>query len=203
MAKKTEKKISINTLKKAIKENPVREKRYMINIDDEPVEIIVNPYLTIEQYTQFINDIVVGCVTLGEYVPSLREFSEMSQIIGCCTNISTDNISVLHDFIHCYPDTANHIYNDFVAVFPRFAEDVREAIDFEIQKYLHTSSFDLIANKIVSILDGLENQLKGISTEDISKLTGLAASLANKNETGIAKAVLDYQKNNASNKDAE
>ena len=34
MAKKTEKKISINTLKKAIKENPVREKRYMINIDE-------------------------------------------------------------------------------------------------------------------------------------------------------------------------
>lgn len=198
MAKKTEKKISINTLKKAIKENPVREKRYTINIDDEPVEIIVKPYLTIEQYIQFINDIVAGCVTLGEYVPSLRELSEMSHIIGYCTNISTDNISVLHDFIYCYPDTANHIYNDFVTVFPRFTEDVREAIDFEIQKYLHTSSFNLVANKLSNILDTVAENLSGISKEDIAKLTGFAANLTNKSDLGIAKAILDYQNSNAS-----
>lgn len=196
-------KVSINVLKKIVKENAIKGKHYTVNIDDKPIEIIVSPYLTAEQYTQFINDIVAGCVTLGEYIPALRELSEMSQIIGYCTNILTDNISVLHDFIHCCPDIANHIYNDFVETFPRFAEDVHEAIDFEIQKYLHTSSFDLIANKIVSILNGLETQLKGISAEDITKLTGLAASLANKNEVEIAKAVLDHQKSNTSNKDAE
>ena len=196
MAKKAEKKISVTTLKKAVKESPVKEQEYTINVDDEPVKIVLRPNLTIAQYIQLINDIVAGCVDGGEYTPALRDLSEMSQIINYCTNISTDNIAVLHDFIHSYQDVANRIYNDFVEAFPRFEDDVRESIDFEVQKYLHSSSFDLIADKIVGILDTIEKNFEGASKEDISKLMGLATELTSKNDLDIAKAVLNYQKEN-------
>lgn len=195
MVKKTEKKISINTLKKVIKERTLPPTVYTIKVDDEDLEIKFDPCLSIEEYVQLINDIVAGCVTLGEYVPALKEISIISQVLARCSNISIDNISVLHDFVrHLSEDVVEDMMEEFENYYPDFLTTVDEAIDFEVQKYLHTSSFDLIANKIVSILNTLESQLQGVSGEDIAKLTEFAAKFANKDEAKIAKAVLQFQK---------
>ena len=159
------------------------------------IEIKFNPCLSIEEYIQLINDIVAGCVTLGEYVPALKEISIVSQVLSKCSNISTDNISVVYDFVrHFSEDAVGDMIEEFENYHPDFLTAIDEAIDFEVQKYLHTSSFDLVANKIINILNVLENQLQGISGEDIAKLTEFTAKLAGKDETKIAKAVLQFQK---------
>ena len=50
-------KVSINVLKKIIKENAIKEKHYTVNIDDKPIEIIVSPYLTAEQLMILLLDV--------------------------------------------------------------------------------------------------------------------------------------------------
>lgn len=195
------KKISINTLKRAVNDNPLKETHYKIEVSGKPVDIIVTPYLSAEQYIQFVNDIVSGCVNLGEYVPALKELSVISHILGYCTNISTDNVSVIHEFIHRYPDTVKYIYKDFITVFPRFEKDIDETIDYEIKKHLNRSPFNFVAEKILSILDGIEARLTNISKEDITKLTKLVESFSNINEAEIAKVITDHHKSNISSKD--
>lgn len=195
MAKKTEKKISINTLKKAIKSVPDHISKYAVSIGDEQVEITVNPYISIEQYVRLVNDVVGGCISSGRYIPSLTHISMVSQVLSLCTNLPTDNISVLQDFICRFPTVIEDIMGDFNTVNPTFQQDVKATIQFQVDQFLHTSSFDLIAEKIANILDMIGNNLAGLTAGDVSTLTGLAATLANKDELGIAKAVLDYQKN--------
>lgn len=195
MAKKTEKKISINTLKKAIKSVPDRISTYTVSLGDEQIKVNVNPYLSIEQYVRLINDIAGGCISSGRYIPSLTNISMVSQVLSLCTNLPTGNIAVLHDFICRFPTVIEDIMGVFNTVNPTFQQDVNATIKSQVDQFLHTSSFDLIAEKIANILDMIGNNLAGLTAGDINTLTGLAATLANKDELGIAKAVLDYQKN--------
>lgn len=195
MAKKTAKKISINTLKKAIQSVPDQISKYTVTIGDEQIEVTVNPYLSIEQYVRLINDIAGGCISSGRYIPSLTNIAMVSQVLSLCTNLPTGNIAVLHDFICQFPTVIEDIMGAFNMVNPTFQQDVKATIQFQVDQFLHTSSFDLIAEKIANILDMIGNNLAGLTAGDVSTLTGLAATLANKDELGIAKAVLDYQKN--------
>lgn len=195
MSKKTEKKISINTLKKAIQSVPDQISKYTVTIGDEQIEVTVNPYLSIEQYVRLINDIAGGCISSGRYIPSLTNIAIVSQVLSLCTNLPTGNIAVLHDFICRFPTVIEDIMGAFNMANPTFQQDVKATIQSQVDQFLHTSSFDLIAEKIANILDMIGNNLAGLTAGDVSTLTGLAATLANKDELGIAKAVLDYQKN--------
>lgn len=194
MTREADRKISTAVLEKAIKENPIKERTYDIDADDEQFEIVVKPYLSAQRYSQFVHDVVLGCVSSDGYAPSLRGFSTVLQVLAYCTNIPTDDISVVHEFICCYPETIDAILCDVENVFPTLRQDIEAGINFEIQKLIHESPFVSVADKLCDILDAVAANLDGVTAEEVLKLTSAAERLGSKSESDIAKAVLDYQR---------
>lgn len=194
MTREANREISTAVLEKAIKENPIKERTYDIDADDEQFEIVVKPYLSAQRYSQLVHDVVLGCVSSEGYIPSLREFSTVLQVLAYCTNIPTDNISVAHEFICCYPETVDAILCDVIDVFPTLRQDIEASINFEVQKQVHESPFAAVADKLCDILDTVAANLDGVTAEEVLKLTSAAERLGSKSESEIAKAVLDYQR---------
>ena len=75
-------------------------------------------------------------------------------------------------------------------VFPNLNRDINDAVNFEIQKFLNTSSFDLVANKIVNILNTLENKLANIPESDITAFINYIS----KNKPETLNEVLNFKK---------
>ena len=193
MAKKTEKKISINTIEKIIKSNPIKPILHTVEVDGEKVDIVVTPYVDAKTYAQLIQDITDGCFIEDQYFPALKDFTITLNLFDKFTNIKTDNITVIYDLIQCNPSLSMVIRKDITDVYDRIYVDVNEAISWRKEKILHQSELSKIADKVIEILDNLEDKFSNLSEDDFVKMFDIASDLSSKNEKEIAKAVLDYQ----------
>lgn len=193
MAKKTEKKISINTIEKMIKANPIKPILHTVEVDGEKVDIIVTPYIDAKTYAQLIQDIVDGCFIEDQYYPALKDFTIILNLFDKFTNIKTDNIAVIYDFIKCNPQLSMVVCKDITDVYDSIYVDVKEAISWRKEQILHKSDLSKIADKVVEILDNLEDKFSNLSEDDFAKMFNIASNLSSKNEKEIVKAVLDYQ----------
>lgn len=196
MVKKNTKKISINALEKVIKDRPIEEIKHIVGEDENAIEIIVNPYISAPEYNQLIIDIVNGCIIDGEFYSALEDISIKSNVFETFTNIKTDNLSVVYDFIRHFPEEADGIVKDILTVFPDFYNDVYEAIGFEKEKLLHKSDLKPISDKIVELLDKFASKFDGTTPTDLQNFLQATMKIAGKNEGEIAKSILDLQKNN-------
>lgn len=196
MVKKKTKKISINALEKVIKDRPIEVITHTIGEGKNAIEIIVNPYISAPEYNQLIVDIVNGCVIDGGFYSALEDISIKSNIFETFTNIKTDNLTVIYDFIRHYPEETESIVKDILTVFPDFYNDVYEAIGFEKEKLLHKSDLKPISDKIVELLDKFASKFDVATPTDLQNFLQATMKIAGKNEGEIAKSILDFQKNN-------
>lgn len=191
---KSNKKISITTFEKIMKENYTPTK----TVEWNGVEITIKPTLSFKEVLSFVDNVTKSCFTTdgGTYIPEVKEF-----VIKCCilemyANFAMPtNVERKYDLVYC-TDAVNVVMDNINRIqLGEIIDAINDKIDNLAQANIEAVNRQM--NELYSAFDNLQEQLAGIfagiGTDEISKLIG-AISGDKFDETKLVQAYID-QKN--------
>lgn len=185
------KKVSINTIEKAIETSYISEK----TIEWNGVSILVKPNLTLKDMLSFVDAVVKNCFSEdGTFMPETKNFAIRNYIVEYYTNISLpSNVEKRYDLLY---------HQDFLdAVIANIDSSQFDAIiDAIDEKVAHIAQSNIEAitkqmNDLCSSFDNITTRMEEVfSVADKDSLAGVIKAFGDGkiDEEKIAKAVLKY-----------
>ena len=193
MAKKGEKKVSINALDNIINE------RFFNTVEEQwhDIEVKMRKSIPFTEMLTFVDDVTKSCFQKsGAYVPEVLDFAIKSNIISRYTNVSLpDNLE------HRYEILYNTDLVDFVCEHINMPQ-VQEAISAVKRKLTYMCETNTVAvqnrlNDLVSAFEEMqkktEDMFKGLTPDDLTRLIG-AIGDAGLSEEKVVEAYLTQTK---------
>lgn len=185
--------VTVEDLQKIVDFKTQKPVVHPFRFGEDMTKIVVKPFISLANYADMIKNIVAACVINGDYYVAFRDFAIKSNLLIYFTNITAGDADIVYSFIHSCPDTVDMVIKDIEKNYPTLHEDINDAILTEVDKAKSHRGLGIISDKIVEILNHLEENLGSVSVEDISKLVDIGGSLSGKSEKEIANAVLEAQ----------
>lgn len=185
------KKVSINTIEKAIEASYISEK----TIEWNGISILVKPNLTLKDMLSFVDAVVKNCFSEdGTFMPETKNFAIRNYIVEYYTNISLpSNVEKRYDLLY---------HQDFLdAVIANIDSSQFDAIiDAIDEKVAHIAQSNIEAitkqmNDLCSSFDNITTRMEEVfSVADKDSLAGVIKAFGDGkiDEEKIAKAVLKY-----------
>lgn len=193
---KSNKKISITTFEKIMKENYTPTK----TVEWNGVEITIKPTLSFKEVLSFVDNVTKSCFTTdgGTYIPEVKEF-----VIKCCilemyANFAMPtNVERKYDLVYC-TDAVNVVMDNINRTqLGEIIEAINDKIDNIAQANVEAINRQM--NELYSAFDNLQEQLagifSGIGTDEISKLIGAISG----DKFDEAKLIQTYMKEKKAN----
>lgn len=169
---KSEKKISISSLDKIIKENY----NNTTSVEWYGVEVIIKKSLAFKEMLEFVNDVVMSCFQdKGGFVPEVADFAIKSNILSRYTNFSLpDKLEHRYEIIYCTDAVEfvrqhinNEQLNEITASINKKISYLCNTNIMNIQKQMMelASSFETMQQKTADIFASL-------TPEDMTKILG-------------------------------
>lgn len=190
---KNEKKVSINSLDKVIKENFTNK----ASVEWHGLEVAIKHNLSFTEMLEFVNDVVMSCFQDdGDFVPEVMDFAIKSNILSKYANLSL-------------PDKLEHryeiIYNsdavDFVCqnINMQQLREITASIDRKIS-YLCNTNVMNIQKQMMALVSAFEDMqqkttdmFSNFTPDDLVKIMG-AIDDGGLNEEKVVKAYLEQTK---------
>lgn len=190
---KNEKKVSINSLDKVIKENFTNK----ASIEWHGLEVAIKHNLSFTEMLEFVNDVVMSCFQDdGDFVPEVMDFAIKSNILSKYANLSL-------------PDKLEHryeiIYNsdavDFVCqnINMQQLREITASIDRKISYLCNTNVMNIQKQmmELVSAFEDMQQKVtdmfSNFTPDDLVKIMG-AIDDGGLNEEKVVKAYLEQTK---------
>lgn len=200
---KSNKKISITTFEKIMKENYTPTK----TVEWSGVEITIKPTLSFKEVLSFVDNVTKSCFTTdsGSYIPEVKEF-----VIKCCilemyANFAMPtNVERKYDLVYC-TDAVNVVMENINRVqLGEIIEAINDKIDNIAQANIEAVNMQM--NELYSAFNNLQEQMTGIfagiGTDEISKLIGAIAG-DKFDETKLVQAYIDQKNTNPAEENGE
>lgn len=190
---KNEKKVSINSLDKVIKENFTNK----ASVEWHGLEVAIKHNLSFTEVLEFVNDVVMSCFQDdGDFVPEVMDFAIKSNILSKYANFSL-------------PDKLEHryeiIYNsdavDFVCqnINMQQLREITASIDRKISYLCNTNVMNIQKQmmELVSAFEDMQQKttdmFSNFTPDDLVKIMG-AIDDGGLNEEKVVKAYLEQTK---------
>lgn len=190
---KNEKKVSINSLDKAIKENFTNQ----VNAEWRGLEVSIKHNLSFTEVLEFVNDVVMSCFQDdGNFIPEVMDFAIKSNILSKYTNFSLPD-----KLEHRYEIIYNSDVVDFVCqnINMQQLREITASIDRKIS-YLCNTNVMNIQKQMMELVSAFENMQQktadmfaNFTPDDLTKIMG-ALNEDGFNEEKIVKAYLEQTK---------
>lgn len=190
---KNEKKISIGSLDKVIKENFVNK----TTVEWRGLEVTLKHNLSFTEVLEFVNDVVMSCFQeKSGFMPEVMDFAIKSNILSKYTNFSLpDNLEHRYEIIY------NSDAVDFVCqnINIQQLREITASIDRKISHLCNTNVMN-IQKQMMELVSAFENMQQKTSDmfanftpEDLTKIIG-AIDEGGLNEEKIVRAYLEQTK---------
>ena len=196
------KKISVNALEKAIKENISNDP---ITYDWNGLHITIRPRLSLKEMMTCADGAVKSCFASddGQYLPEIKSFAIDSGILEAYTNLSLPaNIESRYEFICGCEELINFIK---VKVNQHQLQEMLDAIDEKI-KYIASANIDDVTarmNEIYGSLEDIEHQFEGlfgnVNPESLNKMI-TALSDGKLDEEKLVKVIMSEKEKDSGEK---
>lgn len=187
MSKKAGKKVSVNKMDEITKAYMPESHVATYTIDGETIDIKINPFITLAQKGQMIEDIVSLVFVNGMYAPYMLRFAIALNKLKYFTdmNISENaekvwafiQASGIEDEIDIWLDSYHDIENE-----------VMDLIEFRKQLMLKDNSMEELIDTIITIAQNFEAKFKNIDPVEVLNTT---KKIANLDESKVVNAILD------------
>ena len=178
------KNITTDILSKA---NEAKENQISCDVSGvAPFETVcIDVALTPEKYAELVRNIATACFDSDDnYYPFMRSISFTANVFDMMTNINAEDLSVIYEFSHKYNVAVARIESIIELYYPELKRDIDALIEYRIQKSVHKSAFDVIANKVVDFVDGAQEQLENLDASDLDKMIKMVETFAGTEESG-------------------
>lgn len=190
---KNEKKVSINSLDKVIKENFTNK----ANTEWQGLEVSIKHNLSFTEVLEFVNDVVMSCFQDdGNFVPEVMDFAIKSNILSKYTNFSLPD-----KLEHRYEIIYNSDVVDFVCqnINMQQLREITASIDRKIS-YLCNTNVMNIQKQMMELVSAFENMQQktadmfaNFTPDDLTKIMG-ALNEDGFSEEKVVKAYLEQTK---------
>lgn len=190
---KNEKKVSINSLDKVIKENFTNQ----VNAEWHGLEVSIKHNLSFTEALEFVNDVVMSCFQDdGNFVPEVMDFAIKSNILSKYTNFSLPD-----KLEHRYEIIYNSDVVDFVCqnINMQQLREITASIDRKIS-YLCSTNVMNIQKQMMELVSAFENMQQktadifaNFTPDDLTKIMG-ALNEDGFSEEKVVKAYLEQTK---------
>jgi hypothetical protein len=185
------KKVSINAIEKAVKENysPVK------TIDWNGLEIVITPTISLKNMLGFVKDVSENCFTEdnGAYLPEVKDFAVKNAVIAYYTNLTLPtNTEKCYDLIY----TSGLADIIITHINQKQFNDITNAVNSKIE-HLANANIDSVnkqMNNIYAAFENLQTNMEELfSGVDNDDLKGLVSAISNGqfDETKIVEAYLN------------
>ena len=162
-----DKKVSIKSIDKIIKDNKFEKREIVYKCADETVVVEVNPCVNYGDWYEVI-ETSMGIIFGGdsEYIPALVSAAYGFALIACFTNLKTDNVSKVIEIAKS-TDIIERIELILPAsVLKNFRDDFTSSKSYK-EAQIHPIGKIM---KLIEPINGLMSGLDGMSEEDLQKI---------------------------------
>lgn len=169
-----------------------------VNAGDEDIVVNINTTIPLYVRSQMVEDIASRNFVEDMYVPYMNKFARRLAVLDYYTDLGVGEVMSAAD---AYRLTQND--DLYWAVYEAIEDDVdeifldaNELVEWYKQKILHAKSDELF-DAAKDFVAGLESMLDGVAantnTTSLPDILSALQHVANKDETEIARGVLDFQ----------
>lgn len=153
------------------------------------VEVKVNPTISFEKYSQFINDAVEFVFPNGDYNAFLHSSVLDILKIRYFTDIKEEDAELLFALSNT-TDIIDKIDNIIgTKMVDKIDYDYNEAISYYQNVLVHTSEWDSVAVEIATLLSKFADNADTFKNVDLNKILGVVDTLAKNKEEVVSKVI--------------